>query len=93
MTESKELQNWWKEGYPQWKKVLWRAVRAFVATFIPTFMTLIATVDAQDLGDEEKRASLFVSIFVSSLAAGITAVGKILRDKFEEEGWLQKMPI
>lgn len=85
--------DWEKVDYEEWKIVLWRAFRAFMATFIPTFLTLMATVNAQDLGDEDKRASLLVSIFVSSISAGITATGKIIRDKFEEKGWIQKIPV
>lgn len=91
--DTKELQNWWKDDYPKWKEVMWRAGRTFVATFIPTFIMLISTVEAKDLDDKEKRASLIVSIIVSSCSAGLVAAGKIIREKFVEEGWLQKLPV
>lgn len=93
MTETNNMPDWFEKNYAKWKVVMWRAIRAFVATFIPTFCGLLATINVEKIGSKEAITSFVLSCIVSSLSAGITALGKVLRDKFEEEGWLQKIPV
>lgn len=93
MTDTKVLQGWWKDNYAQWKVVLWRAGRAFVASFLTTFLGLLSAAGVENFKGLEALYSFFLSCLVGAGSAGFIAVGKILRDKFESEGWLQKLPI
>lgn len=90
---STKLPDWFVKNYAEWKVVAWRAVRAFVATFIPTFCGLLATINVEKIGSKEALTSFVISCIVSSLSAAITALGKVLRDRFVEEGWIQKIPV
>lgn len=91
--KEEQSQSWMKQNYAQWKVVLWRAVRAFVATFVPTFCGLLATISVDKITNKETMYVFGMSCIMSSFSAGITAFGKVLRDKFEDEGWLQKIPM
>lgn len=79
--------------YPEWKKNLWGAGRAFVAAFIPMFGLMLISVEVQDFESKERLIKLVTSIGLASIVAGIIGLGKFLRDVFPESTLVQRLPI
>lgn len=80
------------KDYPEWKVVLWGAVRAFVASFIPTFGFMLSSVTVENFESKETLIKLGISVGLSSLVAGIVGLGKFLRNVFPDSEVLQKLP-
>ena len=87
-----KLPEWFVKDYPEYKKVLWGALRAFVASFLPVFGFLLTNVTAEDLGSKETLVKLVISVGVASVTAGIVGLGKYIRDLFPDSGVVQKIP-
>lgn len=84
--------EWFQKNYPEWKQVLWRVVRAFVSGFLASILVFIDSADFSDLGSEENRKKLLLSLIVGAFSGGVTAVGKLLRNLYPEVVWIQKLP-
>lgn len=87
------MPEWIEKNYAQWKITAWRAGRAFIAAFIPTFGFMLTSVTVETFESKETLVKLIVAIGLSSLTAGIVAVGKYLRDSFPESEIVNKLPI
>jgi hypothetical protein len=88
-----KMPSWFVENYPEYKKVLWNALRAFVASFIPTLGLMLSSVTISDVGDKETLYKFLVSACIAGVAAGIIALGKYLRSLFPDSEVAQKIPI
>ena len=88
----KKMPAWYEENYPEWKKVLWGALRAFVASFVPVFGFLLTNVTVENFQDRETLIKLAVSVGLASVVAGIVGLGKYLRDLFPDSEIVQKVP-
>lgn len=64
------------DNYPVWKKVAWRYLRVFFATFLAAL-----PIDVLIMGEVQPEATLFRA----ALAAGIAAVAKMLRETADGE--------
>ena len=89
---AKKLPEWFEKEYPDWKKNLWGAFRAFVAAFLPVFGLMLTKVEITDFQDKETLVKLCTSIGVASVVAGIVGLGKFIRDLFPESSIIQKLP-
>jgi len=78
------------EGYPEYKKMLWGAFRAFVAGFLSALATFLLTVNEENLLDKDWWLRI---VLTGSLVGGIIALGKWLRDMFPESSLMQRIPI
>lgn len=87
------MPDWFVENYPEWKKVAWNALRAFISSFIPTLGLMLTTITIEDVGNKEILYKFLVSACVAGIAAGIIALGKYLRNLFPESEVAQKLPI
>ena len=61
-----------KQTYPEWKKVAWRFVRVFIATFLVQFGAGLSTEQTM------------TALAVSALSASVVAVGKAFRSYIKE---------
>lgn len=59
--------------YPTYKKVAWRFARVFIATFLITFADALTTTS-------EPTVAIIRAIVLSSLSAGVVAMGKLMRE-------------
>jgi hypothetical protein len=77
-----------KKVYPEWKILLWRMGRSFMATFLATCSTVLVLVDKEML-QEQGIATIVNTILISGMVAGIASMlnglGKYLRDEFGDE--------
>jgi H+/Cl- antiporter ClcA len=85
-----KLPEWFSVSYPNWKKNLWGAGRAFVAGFTASLTTFLITVDTEKLTDIDWWLKF---VLVGSITGGIIFLGKWLRDTFVESSDMQKIPI
>ena len=78
-----------KEAYPMIKKVLWRYVRTFLATFLALLGASIATADLADF-------PALGSVLVACLSGALVATAKALREHLASddfENWVHRLPI
>lgn len=87
------MPDWFVENYPEWKKIAWNALRAFVASFIPTLGLMLSSVTINDVGDKETLYKFLLSACLAGVVAGIIALGKYLRSLFPDSEVAQKIPI
>lgn len=80
------------KDYPEWKVVLWGALRAFVASFVPTFGFMLTSVTVENFQSKETLIKLAISVGLASVVAGIVGLGKFLRDLYPKSEVLQKLP-
>ena len=78
--------------YPDWKKNLWGALRAFVAGFIPIFGYLLTQVKIETLSNKEDLVKFLTSLALASVVAGIIGLGKFLRDLYPDSSLVQRLP-
>lgn len=76
--------------YPDWKKNLWGALRAFVAGFLASLAYCLVTADTENIANLDWWLKF---VLVGSLVGGIVGLGKFLRDLFPESEILAKLPI
>lgn len=78
--------------YPEWKKTLWGAGRAFIAAFVPVMGFMLMSATAEDFSSWENAKIFLFPVMVASFAAGIVGLGKWLRDLFPENALVQRIP-
>lgn len=83
----------YQKDYPEYKKLLWGMLRAFVTSFIPVFGFMLMGVTATDFANTENFIKLMVSLGLAGLVAGLVGVGKFLRDLYPESPVMAKLPI
>jgi hypothetical protein len=88
-----KMPSWFVENYPEWKKIAWNALRAFVASFIPTLGLMLSSITIDDVGDKETLYKFILSACLAGVVAGLTALGKYIRNLFSESEIAQKIPI
>jgi hypothetical protein len=89
---TKAMPTWYEKNYPNWKKILWGALRAFFASFVPVFGFLLTNVTVDNFQSKETLIKLAVSVGLASVVAGIVGLGKYLRDLFPDSEVVQKIP-
>ena len=76
--------------YAHWKIILWRFVRVFLAAFLGQLaLSLVILVDLT-------LETLWVTLILPAVIAGISALSKILRDKYGDEEFkkpIHKLPV
>ena len=77
------------KAYPEWKKSLWGALRAFVAGFLGALATFLLTANGDNVLDKEWWLRI---VLVGSMVGGIIGLGKFLRDIFGESALIQRIP-
>lgn len=83
----------YQKDYPEWKRILWGMLRAFVSTFIPVFGFMLSSVTLETLQDKDVLIKFVVTLVLSSLSAGLVGIGKYLRDLYPESELPQRLPI
>ena len=63
--------------YPDWKIWLWRFGRVFISVFLVQIGTGIISL--------ENPADIWKALILPALSGAVTALGKVIRDKFEED--------
>ena len=89
---TKKMPEWFQANYPEYKKILWGMLRAFIAAFIPTVGLMLTAVSIENFESKETLIKLATSIGLASLAAGLVGLGKYLRNIFPDSGLMQKIP-
>lgn len=75
--------------YPAWKKIVWRYVRTFLATFLSL---LAASIAAADLADFPALGS----VLVAALSGALVATAKAVREHIASEdfeNWIHRLPL
>lgn len=85
-----KLPDWFDKQFPDWKKNLWGAGRAFVAGFTASLATCLITADTDKISDVDWWLKF---VLVGSITGGLIFLGKWLRDKFYTSSEVQKIPI
>jgi hypothetical protein len=80
------------KSYPNWKKILWGCLRAFIASFLPVFGFLLTNVTVENFQSKETLIKLAISIGLASVVAGIVGLGKYIRSLYPENEVVQKLP-
>jgi len=81
---------WFEENFPNWKKNLIGAGRAFFTGFIGALATCLLTADTEKILTVEFWTS---AVLVGSFSGGLIYLGKWLRDEFYNNSAVQKLPI
>lgn len=82
-----------EKDYPEWKKALWGAGRAFVASFIPTLGLMFINVEISDFAGWESLKDFLIPVAIASFTAGIVGLGKFLRDMYPDSPIAARLPI
>ena len=80
------------KDYPEYKRILWGALRAFVAAFIPVMGYMLMSATAEDFSCWENARIFLLPIAIASFAAGVVGLGKWLRDLFPQSALVQRIP-
>lgn len=86
----KKYPEWFNKEFPDWKKNLIGAFRAFVNGFVGGVASCFLTATADSIVTKEFWIK---SLIVGSVAGGLTYTGKWIRDVFYENKYVQKLPI
>ena len=78
------------KAYPEWKKTLWGALRAFVAGFVGALATFLLTANGDNVMDTNWWLRI---VLVGSMVGGIIGLGKFLRSTFPASTILARLPI
>ena len=76
--------------FPDWKKNLWGALRAFVGGFLGSLATFLLTINGETALDTDWWLRM---VLVGSFVGGFIALGKFLRDMFPESTLIARIPI
>lgn len=85
-----KLPEWFEQGYPNWKKNLWGALRAFVSGFIASLSVSLIGLNGELLGSPEWWLGTALK---GAILAGLIYLGKWLRDEFYDSDIMQRIPI
>ena len=88
--------------YPLWKKLVWRFGRVFLSAFVVTFGAVLTEFDGSKIiavgmkfGFGGFLAALWGVVFypavLSAIVAGISALGKAIREQFGDSGYKSKI--
>ena len=80
------------KDYPEWKKILWGAGRAFIAAFIPVMGFMLMGATSEDFSCWENARIFLLPVGLASFTAGVVGLGKFLRDIFPESAVVQRIP-
>lgn len=87
---AKRLPEWFDKEFPDWKKNLIGAFRAFFTGFIGALATALTFATPDNIQDKDYW--LF-ALLIGSFSGALIYLGKWLRDKFFESSIVQKIPI
>ena len=73
--------------YPQWKIIVWRFTRVFLATFLLLFGSALQATD-------DWAVSSLYAMLLSTIPAALNATWKAARDNIADnyDHWLHKVP-
>lgn len=80
----------YQENYPDWKKNLWGALRAFVDGFLGALATFLLTLNEDNLLNTNWWLKV---VLTGCFVGGLLGLGKFLRDMFPESPVLARLPI
>lgn len=83
------IPEFFDKNYPDWKKNLWGAFRAFIAGFFSSLGVHLLSITGDNLVNPEWWLHV---VLIGSVTGGIIYLGKWLRDKFPESEIIQKIP-
>jgi hypothetical protein len=83
----------YEKDYPEWKKRVWGAVRAFFGGFIATLGVMLISVSIDDLQNWDRIKDFVIPVAIAALTAGIVGLGKYLRDMYPDSPILARLPI
>ena len=87
----------YKKDYPEWKKILWRALRTFFIAFICSFFLVIKNIDITGIEDldmlKEYLIKLVISALIGGVSGGVKALFDWLRDEFPDNIILARLPL
>jgi len=89
----KEIPQWIDKNYPDWRRNLWGALRAFVGGFLGTTGVLLVVTPKETFLSWDNFQNWLIPLVAGALAGGFVAVGKFLRDLFPDSKTVNKMPI
>lgn len=87
---TKKMPDWFVKEFPDWKKNLIGALRAFVNGFIGALALCLITTSPDSLASKEFWIN---SVILGSVVGGLTYLGKWIRDVFYDSKIAQKIPI
>ena len=76
--------------YPEWKIILWRFVRVFLAAFIAQLALSLVVLETLTI------ETLWPTLVLPAVIAGISALGKAIRDKVGDDKYesrIHKLPL
>lgn len=90
---TKKMPDWMQSDFAEWKKIAWRAVRAFVGGSISAMGVIMVTVTPDVFESWNSVKKFAVPFGAGVLCGGITAAGKALREVYPESEFINKLPI
>ena len=84
------MPEWFEKNFPDWKKNLIGALRAFITGFIGSVATCLITATPENITSIDFWIK---AVLVGSISGGLIYLGKWLRDRFFESSIVQKLPI
>mgnify|MGYP006909291030 CR=1 FL=1 len=90
---AKRLPEWAVKDYEEYKILLWRALRAFMASFVSTMGLFLVMAQPSDFNSWEDAKKFLIPVFIGAMSAGIVGLGKSLRDAFPDSKIINKLPI
>ncbi len=86
---AKRLPVWFDKEFPNWKKNLMGALRAFVTGIVGSLATCFLTATPENISDKNFWLN---AVLIGSISGGLIYLGKWLRDQFYENPVIQKIP-
>ena len=87
---TKKMPDWFVAEFPDWKKNLIGAFRAFFNGFVGALALCLVTTTPDSLSSKEFWIN---SVILGSVVGGLTYLGKWIRDVFYDSKIAQKIPI
>lgn len=93
-----------KKTYPLWKVIAWRYWRVFFSSFLVQFFALLGLLDSKEILGDSLVVGPFVFLkslwlialypaLLSGVIAGLSALGKYLRENKDFDMKVHKLPI
>ena len=84
------MPEWFNKEFPNWKKNLWGAVRAFSGGFLASLAMCLVSINTDTVFTQNFWMEV---VLRSALTGGFVFLGKWLRDEFYASEVAQRLPI